>query len=593
MLSNPVEFSALQKVQNDLGMFVATEHATSREAMHRQWATPVKERVEEGTCIAGLKATVRMSPKVWRLECAANDSRFREGDFVRLSRGDPQLPFGEAIIQAISDTHVEVLIWRECGELPCNVGEKGLCLDESFFNLEERYRAAIEDLGKTAVGRDLILPLLGGAMKPKVDAGEYQDAFDGATSDGMNDRQAEAVANAVASDVCWLIHGPPGTGKTRVLAWIIADLLAKGQRILVTSFTHRAINNLLSAVAARSPDSRYIAKIGPFKDPNLPAAIEQRQSFAELSFAQHAGGYVIAATPFALRSSRLRGKDFDTVVVDEASQVTVPLAVMAMLAGRKYIFAGDHQQLPPVTASLTPEEAVKMSIFGRLEGRGFDTSLNITHRLNGELCRWPSDQFYYSELVSHSRAAGRKLVLSRCASAWQSALGASSSSAVWLAVEHHDCRTEAPEEVTLIVDLLRTLVDGGLAWKEVGVVVPFRRQARKIRQHLSGKLPERVPPAELTIDTVERMQGQERTAIIVSYTTSDVNFAERLKEFLFLPQRLNVGATRASSKLILVASPALLEFAHERAERDRGCACFASLLQSAQRIDVALPQAHV
>jgi hypothetical protein len=36
--------------------------------------------------------------------------------------------------------------------------------------------------------------------------------------DGMNDRQAEAVSNAIGSDVCWLIHGPPGTGKTRVLA---------------------------------------------------------------------------------------------------------------------------------------------------------------------------------------------------------------------------------------------------------------------------------------------------------------------------------------------------------------------------------------
>jgi DNA replication ATP-dependent helicase Dna2 len=581
-------FAALATLQNDLGRFVANEHFAQRDAMRRLWATPLSERVEFGRCIAGLGVVDQPAPNLWRLECEANDSRFREGDVVRVSRGDPQFPFMDGVVHAITDTHVEVRKWRDLSDDGCAVGQKGLCIDESFVDLEDGYRAAIEDLGKTEIGRTLILPLLRGDLRPKVDATDFDDAMARATEDGMNDRQAEAVAQAIGSDVCWLIHGPPGTGKTRVLAWIVSDLLAKGQRVLVTSFTHRAIDNLLTAVAERVPDSRKLAKVAPFKGGSLPASVEQREKFSELSFSKDSGGYVVGATPFSLRSSRLAGVDFDTVVVDEASQVTVPLAVMAMLAARKYIFAGDHRQLPPVTVSLVAEEAVSMSIFGRLVGRGFDTLLNVTHRLNEQLCHWPSDTFYFSSLHAHPRAASRRLALTRCAPNWAEALSPETC-VVWLAVPHRGCRSVAGEEATLIADLLVALHGGGVAWDDLGVVVPFRRQARYLRQRLASRQPDRIAPPALTVDTVERMQGQEREVVVVSFTTSDEDFALRLEDFLFLPQRLNVAATRPRSKLILVASPHLLRFAESRVDHP-GAACFASLLASAHRIDITLPE---
>lgn len=559
--------------------------------MRRLWASPLEERVEEGRCIAGARITGQAGPKRWVLECEGNDSRFREGDLVRLSRGDPQLAFMEAMILAITDTRVEVQEWRALGERPGAIGETGVCLDESFIDLEDRYRGAIEDLGKTEIGRDVILPLLQGGLRPAINATDYDDTFARAEAAGLNDQQKEAVANAVATDVCWLIQGPPGTGKTHVLAWVIVDLLNRGERILVTSFTHRAINHLLAAVAERLEGPAPLAKIAAFTDPSLPAAIEQREKFSDLSFVKPASGagYVIGATPFALRSRRLGGRDFDTVVIDEASQVTVPLAVMAMLAGRRYIFAGDQRQLPPVTLSRSPQEAQALSIFGRLVGRGYDTMLTITHRLNEELCRWPSDTFYFSRLRAHPRAGGRSLRLSTCAPEWRAML-APSPSVVWLAVPHRGCRSVAPEEATLIADVLQALHAGGLAWRDMGVVIPFRRQARYLRRRLAARSPDHVAPAALVADTVERMQGQEREVVLVSFTTSDEDFAWRLQHFLFLQQRLNVAATRARTKLLLVASPVLLAIADSRPDH-AGMACFASLLRAARRIDLPLPEA--
>ena len=582
--------SALAALQNELGRFVVEEHALQRETMRRLWATPLAERVEDGRCIPALRVVRQSGPGVWWLECAANDSRFREGDFVRLSRGDPQLPFMEAVVRQIGDTFVEVQQWREVGAERCTLGLTDVCLDESYIDLEDRYRAAIEDLGRTELGRNQILPLLQGTLRSQVDATRFDETFERATRDHLNDRQAEAVANAEASDVCWLIQGPPGTGKTHVLAWVIVDLLERGERVLVTSFTHRAIDNVLAAVAARIPTSRRLAKVAAFADPLLPATVEQREKYRDLSFVKqdYRDGCVIGATPFALRSPRLAGVDFDTVVIDEASQVTLPLAVMAMLAGKRYIFAGDHRQLPPVTMSRTPREAVALSVFGRLAGRGYDTMLHVTHRLNDALCRWPSDTFYASRLQAHPRAAARRLALAQAPAAWAEILDPQHS-VVWAAVPHHGCRTYAPEECTLAAELLEALHAGGLAWEAMGVVVPYRRQARYLRQRLAARQPDRRAPAALVIDTVERMQGQEREVVLVSFTTSDEEFAWRLSEFLLLPQRINVAATRPRTKLILLASPALLDFAERRFDDD-GAGCFASLLAAAHRVDVPLPR---
>lgn len=589
--SSDPSHAALIALQNELGRYVVEEHAIQRETMRRRWASDVEDRILEGRCIPSLAVVEHPSPKRWVLACEGNDSRFREGDLVRVSTGDPQFPLMEATLLAVGDTRVELQEWRTYGDTTFALGLAGLCIDESFIDLEDRYRAAIEDLGKTTIGRDLILPLLRGALTPVVDATEWNDTSDRAMHDGLNDQQTVAVANAVASETCWLIQGPPGTGKTHVLAWVIQDLLQRGERIFVTSFTHRAINNLLAAVAERLETPGRVAKIAPYLDPSLPVGVEQRERFTELSFAQDTSGagYVVGATPFALRSSRIGARDFDTIIIDEASQVTVPLAVMAMLAGRKYIFAGDHQQLPPVSLSRPAHETRGLSIFGRLVGRGYDTLLTTTHRLNDELCRWPSDTFYKSKLRAHPRAGSRTLQLARRPAEWPEVFAATPG-VVWLAVPHRGCRSHAPEETTLVAELLRTFHEGGLAWKDIGVVVPFRRQARFLRKRLASRTPDRRSPPGLVIDTVERMQGQEREVVIVSFTASDEDHAHRLREFLFQPQRLNVAATRPRTKLVLVASPALVAYARSRSD-DEGASCFLSLLESAHRIDVPLPEA--
>lgn len=60
----------------------------------------------------------------------------------------------------------------------------------------------------------------------------------------LNERQKEAVKKAVASESLFLLQGPPGTGKTQVIAEIISQLVKRGKKILVSSETHKAIDNV-------------------------------------------------------------------------------------------------------------------------------------------------------------------------------------------------------------------------------------------------------------------------------------------------------------------------------------------------------------
>ncbi|OQY45787.1 MAG: hypothetical protein B6240_08375 [Desulfobacteraceae bacterium 4572_87] len=57
---------------------------------------------------------------------------------------------------------------------------------------------------------------------------------------------------------------------------------------------------------------------------------------------------------------------------------------------------------------------------------------------------------------------------------------------------------------------------------------------------------------DLVINTVERIQGQERDVVVVSLTASGEEHIKAEKDFLMMPNRMNVSFTRPRTKLIVV-----------------------------------------
>ena len=546
----------ITELAEELTDFVGREGEAVRRYFHAQWNLPLEERVKAGRCVAELEFAGLQDERFLHFRCAENMSDLREGDLVRLSRSEPTLPLLTGSLHRVEDAE----LWLEPEAAWRNVAHElsagRWVMDRSYLDLESFYRSALKDLGETARGREKILPLLCGEIASQIDLARFGEASEKAEKEGVNEAQSEAIAQAVATDLCHLIQGPPGTGKTFVLAQVVKQRVERGERVLITAATHRAIHHALNMIRRIAPEITDIVKIGQaIHDPDLQVA--QYDAFSASPLAQCEGGYVVGATPFAVRSNRLRGVDFDAVIVDEASQVTLPLAVMAMLAADTYVLVGDHRQLPPVVQSLLPREAHLASVFGRLSGGGFETMLDVTYRMNAELVQWPGESFYSGKLCAAEANAGRRLALPQAPQDFGAVLDPAQP-LVFLEMEHCTAERYSNEEAVLVADLLVALRRTGFSLAEVAVVVPFRRQARRIRASLNARralLPQDI--AACVIDTVERMQGQEREVVIVSMTASEPAYVRGLLDFILQPQRLNVAVTRARSKVIVLASEQL------------------------------------
>lgn len=502
-------------------------------------------------------------------------AHFREGDRVRMSLNDPDgADFIEAQFLGLTEKGLSVSVSQEADIS----SREGWSLDEEMFDLSEFYLKALSELVTTSHGREAVLPAL---MEGAGDEVDY-DACDGFSESlketEMDDSQQDAVAMCLAAERYHLVQGPPGTGKTQTLARLVKELIGQGQRVLLTSFTHRAIHH-----AMRKVSSVVDCPIYKVSDPffNDAEGIEFRDTFADTGLLDHDGPYVIGATPFALFTSRASEARFDVAVIDETSQMRVEAAIMPMLRAQRWFFFGDRQQLPPVVQR-PGVDAAEDSVFASLVRDGSHTMLKTTYRLNESLTRWPSENFYHGELVAARANAAHRFHL-KSPPAREALLGPEPSM-VCVEMDHEGNRVSSPEEADETAALIEEMLEGGLSPAEIGVVVPFRAQAARVRNLLRFERFAKWPEiGKLAVDTVERFQGQEREAMIVSFVVSDEDFINRLGSFLTYPQRLNVAVTRARTKVVLIHSLQFRQWLVRNAMHDENAALALSLLEAANR----------
>src|SRR5579863_2065148 len=126
-----------REMLEELSAFVGAEAEAIRRWFHEQWSLPVAERVALGRCLDGLEFAAAKDGRFLQFRCAEeNGSDFREGDLVRLSRGDPSLPLLSGSLHRVEDGEV----WLEPDASGKN-GSAGLetgrwVMDRSYLDLE-------------------------------------------------------------------------------------------------------------------------------------------------------------------------------------------------------------------------------------------------------------------------------------------------------------------------------------------------------------------------------------------------------------------------------------------------------------------------
>ena len=562
------------------------ELQAQRAAVEEIWRTPLAERLADGDALRIVTFRQTNDRQLFAVPIETDACRFREGDFLCLSQNNPHAPTCKFLRRGEDDAGLHLWCWW--GDGP-ETGSDGWVLDRDHVDLTDRYELATRALAETIRGREKILPFLLGTLGGEIDGGLFATTMDEFEDSGMpqdvlwHDSQQEAIAACVATRDGYLVQGPPGTGKTFVLAEVVRRLVENGERVLVTGPTHRAIQHALDGCRSLLPAAIRVVKIGPAM--LARGQVEHFETFADSGLSEEAGAYVVGATPFALWSdfTGLKEVEFDTVVLDEASQVTVMVAIMAMLRGERWLFFGDDCQLPPVMIS-KDHAAPEASIFRLLKDRGFETMLEETWRLNEQLAAWPSATFYGGRLTCRS---DRRLALDPPPR--HPALR--TDHAVSLVLEDGGRATvRAESDAQTVADLVRELVRGGVRPEDIGVITPYRAQAAAIRSVLRIPTETTSLHRRITVDTVERFQGQEREVILVSLASARPGWIRRLAGFLFQAQRWNVAVTRARRKLVVVASRGLIDTAESLTDAgEPGAVCFSSWHREARRHRVLAP----
>ncbi|MCR5252065.1 MAG: AAA family ATPase [Lachnospiraceae bacterium] len=188
-----------------------------------------------------------------------------------------------------------------------------------------------------------------------------------------NDSQIDAVSQAILNDLT-IIQGPPGTGKTETIKNIVLCIrrLRPAAKIAVISANREALSNAEDAVREDPDLSRRAARLGNqsmrkeffeklrAEDPQLHREMshfftrENRWVFPA-SLLEHYP--IIFSTIHSLRNS-VKADEYDYVLVDECSQVSCMLGMLAISQASHLILLGDDEQLPPIhkdTEDLCPE----------------------------------------------------------------------------------------------------------------------------------------------------------------------------------------------------------------------------------------------
>ncbi|HYD10710.1 MAG TPA: TM0106 family RecB-like putative nuclease [Acidimicrobiales bacterium] len=349
------------------------------------------------------------------------------------------------------------------------------------------------------------------------------------------------------------IQGPPGAGKTYTGARMIAALVAAGKRVGVCANSHKAIGNLLAAVAEADPSIPILQKVREGEGCQLPQVLctdDNKVVDAELEVHPVVGG-----TPWLFAREAMAGR-LDVLFVDEAGQLS--LANTCAIAGSAptLVLLGDPQQLANPSKGTHPEGAA-VSALEHLLGEHATVPadrglfLDTSWRMHPDVCSFISEIAYERRLSSHPSCAVQHVANGP----WVGGTGLR-----WVPVVHADNRVTSPEEVDEVVRGVDALLgrpfvgrDGvtrTLTIDDILVVAPYNAHVARLTEAL---------PEGARVGTVDRFQGQEAPVVLFTMATSSSDDLPRGLDFLLSLNRLNVAISRAQALAVLVCSRALLE----------------------------------
>ncbi|KAI0316096.1 P-loop containing nucleoside triphosphate hydrolase protein, partial [Amylostereum chailletii] len=408
-----------------------------------------------------------------------------------------------------------------------------------------------------------------------------------------DERQLETVVSILRQapgSVPFIVYGPPGTGKTVTIVEAILQLLRAdtSRNILVCAPSNVATDVLTERLAGGGLTTADMLRLNAFsRDIGTDcsdavktfthACADADDVYAVPPLAQLVRYRVVLCTCSSaslLQTSGVPRGHFSHVFVDEAVYADEPTCVIPIKAVAdeftQIVLAGDPNQLQPVVMSNTAGKGLKRSYLQRLMSMKDIYGLPQQHgqtivklvrnrRSHPRIIAWSNKMFYEDELRAHADPVVVHSLLG------STLLPNKKFPVVFHGIKGEEKRSVSSsvfnvEEASLVKKYCKTLTEGPehrVLAKDIGVVAPYKAQARRIRRLLKN-----ARLKDVVVGSVEQFQGQERKVIIISTSRSsvdkeDAKAVEAKKSIGFIGEgrRMNVAFTRAKSMLVVIGDP--------------------------------------
>lgn len=428
----------------------------------------------------------------------------------------------------------------------------------------------------------------------------------------LNQSQADAIDKMFTNDITFL-WGPPGTGKTTTIATAIREMCRQGKKVLAVAMSNIAVDQIaLKCIEAADyplPQKGEIIRFGYSRleavkqqDVLFPARekIEQiRKEMGRLeSELKRAGDPIklarlrhqLSSCAIALKRATVepihhalvtlttaiqvcliedfREIEFDVVVVDEASMISLPLvAVLGAVAKEKLVIAGDHQQLAPIALAESPLAQTWLhrdvfDIAGVIATPNHPALAMLTqqHRMHESICEIISDTFYQSRLTSHllpSNRVGALLPPTRGRAVEFLSITVAEGSRMQKTDNHSRYNLTSSD---LVIETLSKILRQPEK-PTIGIITPYRAQAHRISRLVkeAGERSANPNYRKVKVGTVHAFQGDECDIILFDLVDTSEDGPGRLYRGVSGERLVNVAISRARGKIVLIGDPKLFD----------------------------------
>lgn len=413
----------------------------------------------------------------------------------------------------------------------------------------------------------------------------------------LNIDQKNAIQKVMSANDYALVLGMPGTGKTTTIAHIIRALAAQGKSILLTSYTHTAVDNILmkireygigilrlGAVAKVHPEVQEFADLAGIPKSTVE---ELRKSY---------NNQVVATTCLGINHPIFSQRIFDYCIVDEASQITLPVCLGPIRMARTFILVGDHYQLPPLVQNKEAQEGgLDVSLFKLLSDGHPSSVVNLEHqyRMCEDIMSLSNNLIYDGRLKCGTPAVAQSEItipnMAALTKHHYSPANLSSFQAhfcpgpgiggcwirdlldpsVKVAFVNTDpllplsreiargSRITNPIEASITTQLVLSLLAVGVDATNIGVITLYRSQLALLKQNLrhgssGSSCGNQDTTGAVEMHTADKFQGRDKDVVVLSLVRSNdiYNVGDLLKDW----RRVNVALTRARTKLLIIGS---------------------------------------